>query len=91
MEEKIMFDFLKKECALCFIGGAVAGILGLKIAKCPKTRELTVKTIAKGLKVKDCVEEQVTNIREDAEDIYAAAKEEAKKASEPVVEVAEEV
>ncbi|MFI3324649.1 MAG: DUF6110 family protein [Clostridia bacterium] len=86
-----MFDFLKKECALCVIGGAIAGILGYKIAKCPKTREVAVKTIAKGLQAKDCVEEKVANIREDAEDLYSAAKIEAKKTSEPVVETVEEV
>ncbi|MFI3207486.1 MAG: DUF6110 family protein [Clostridia bacterium] len=81
-----MFSFLKKECAVCFIGGAIAGLVGLKVAKHPKTRELAVKAIAKGLQAKDCVEEKVANIREDAEDIYVEAKEQAKKSSETVAE-----
>lgn len=79
-----MFDFLKKQCVLCVIGGAVAGIVGYKVVSAKKTRQLAVKTLAKGLQTKDVIDEKVANFREDAEDIYACAKEEAKKASEPV-------
>lgn len=85
-----MFDFFKKQCVLCVLGGAVAGVLGLKVVKSTKTRQIAVKTLAKGLQAKDCVEEHIANFREDAEDIYAAAKEEAKKTCEETVETVEE-
>lgn len=84
-----MLKCFSKECGLCFLVGAVAGLVGLKVVKAPKVREVTVKTIAKGLQAKDAMDEQVSNFREEVEDVYAQAKEQAQKASQPVVEEVE--
>ncbi|WP_317854213.1 DUF6110 family protein [Chakrabartyella piscis] len=75
-----MLDCFKKDCVWCFLGGAVAGILGAKVAKSKKTRTAVVKTVAKGLMAKDTVEATVADLREDVEDLYESAKDEAKKA-----------
>lgn len=77
-----MFDFLKKECALCFLAGAVAGIAGLKAVKTEKMRALAVQGIAQGMLAKDCVMEEVSNLREEAEEICNEAREVAKKKSD---------
>lgn len=69
-----MSDFFKKENLIIFAGGIVTGIVGLKVAKTEKTRKVIVKTLAQGMMTKDCVVEEYTNIREEADDICAEAK-----------------
>lgn len=75
-------NFLSKECGLVFVAGAVAGVLGMKLAKTDKARKVAVKGIAKGMMVKDCTMEHVANLREEAEDVCNEAREIAKKESE---------
>lgn len=70
-----MYDIFKRDHLLIFAGGLVTGLVGLKIAKNKKTRSAVVKTVAKGMMAKDCVMEEYTNIREEAEDICAEARE----------------
>lgn len=84
-----MYEWMKKEKTLCFIGGAIAGLVGLKVVKAKKTRELTVKAIAKGMTMKDCLMEEAANMREEAEDICNEAKTVAKMNSENVEEFEE--
>ncbi len=69
-----MNDFFKKDSLLIFAGGIVTGIVGLKVIKTQKVRSAAVKTLAQGMMTKDCVMEEYTNIREEAEDICAEAK-----------------
>ncbi|MFI3173372.1 MAG: DUF6110 family protein [Eubacteriales bacterium] len=69
-----MSDLFKKENLIIFAGGIVTGIVGLKVAKTEKARATVVKTLAQGMMTKDCVVEEYTNIREEAEDICAEAK-----------------
>lgn len=74
-----MFDFITDEDKFAvFAGGIVTGLLGLHFIKTKKARELAVKTVAQGFIVKDAVMEEVSNIREEAEDICAEAKARAK-------------
>ncbi len=77
-----MFDWLKKECALCFLAGAAVGAVGLKFIKTEKARSLAVQGIAQGMMAKDCVMEEVSNLREEAEEICNEAREVAKKKSD---------
>lgn len=90
-----MNDLLKKENLIIFAGGIITGIVGLKLVKTEKARKTVVKTLAHGMMTKDCVVEEYTNIREEAEDIcaearaLAAAKAEAKDEAE--VEINDEV
>lgn len=81
-----MSDLFKKENLLIFAGGIVTGIVGLKIAKTDKARKTVVKTIAQGMMTKDCVMEEYTNIREEADDICAEAKALAAAKADAVVE-----
>ena len=39
-------DVLKSTKFLCFIGGAAAAVIGGKVLKCEKTRELCVQGLA---------------------------------------------
>lgn len=48
-------DWYKNEKVLSFIGGAAAVIVGSKILKMPKTRELCVKGLAGGITAKNNV------------------------------------
>lgn len=86
-----MFDWFEKEKAIIFGAGVVAGLVGLKIAKCPKARAYAVKGLAKGMQAKDAVMEEVTNMRQEAEDICSEAKVMAQQNSETVeAEIVEE-
>ena len=59
-------EWYKNEKVLSFIGGAAAVIVGSKILKMPKTRELCVKGIAGGITAKNNVSAAIQNIKEDA-------------------------
>lgn len=69
-----MFTFLKQTQTLLFIGGAVVGSAGSKLLKSESARNFAVNALAKGYQIKDVVMEQVSNIRQEAEDICAEAK-----------------
>ena len=69
-----MLNYLKKEKTLIFLGGIVTAIVGAKILKCPKTRQVCVKTLAHGMNFCDEAKASVQNMREEAEDIYTQAK-----------------
>lgn len=68
------FDFLKDCKFICFTAGIAAAVVGKKIAKSPKTRELCVNGLAKGMQFKDDAREALKNMKEDAEDICFEAK-----------------
>lgn len=75
-------NFFKKENGILFVAGIVTGIAGLKIAKTEKTRRFAVNSIAQGIMIKDSTMETIANLREEAEDICAEAREAAKTKSE---------
>lgn len=77
-----MLDCFKKDCLICLATGAVAGILGLKLAKTDKARKLAVQTIAQGMMAKDAAMEEVANLREEAEEICKEARDLAKQKSD---------
>lgn len=68
------FDRLKDCRVLCFAGGIAAAIVGKKILKCEKTREICVTGLAKGLKFKEDAQETLKNMKEDAEDLCYEAR-----------------
>lgn len=57
----------------CFFTGVAATIIGNAVVKCPKTRELTVRALAKGMKIKRNAQISIQNLKEDAEDLYHEA------------------
>lgn len=67
----------KNEKLLCFLGGAAAATLGVKALKSNKTREVCVKSLAKGMKLQKDAQETFQNMKEDAADICYDAKQQA--------------
>jgi len=65
---------------LAFIGGAAAVVIGKKVIKSEKTRNLCVKGLAQGMKLQDCAKEIFQNIKEEAHDIYVDARAQAAEA-----------
>ena len=58
---------------LCFAGGVAAALVGAKVAKSPKTRELCVAGMAKGMKLQQDARVTLQNMKEDAQDLCAEA------------------
>ena len=78
----------------CFVGGVLFGSAGVKLLTSKDAKKLYTHPAAAVLRAKDCVMETVTNVRENAEDIYAEAKavnqQRAEEAAAAVVEDASE-
>ena len=66
---------------LCFAGGVAAALVGAKVAKSPKTRELCVAGMAKGMKLQQDARVTLQNMKEDAQDLCAEAKQKASRRS----------
>ena len=56
-----------------FAAGVLFGTAGLKILSSKDAKKVYSHTTAAVLRAKDCVMQAVTNVREDAEDVYADA------------------
>ncbi len=63
--------------AASFVGGAVAGALGVTALKSETARKLAISGIAKGMLLKDSMAEKFSDLVDSAEDIVAEAKEKA--------------
>ncbi len=73
-----MLHWITKERKVIFAAGAAVGVAVLGLLKTKKARQLAVQGVAGGIMLKDKVLENVANIREEAEDICAEAKNVAK-------------
>lgn len=76
------------------LGGAIAGFVGLKIAKSKTIKKAIIHTAAVALRAKEAAMDSGAAIQENAGDIVAAAKEvnrqkEAEEAAEKVEEAAQ--
>lgn len=58
-----------------FTTGVLFGTAGIKILSSDDAKKVYTQTTAAVLRAKDCIMHTVTSIRENAEDIYADAKE----------------
>ncbi len=72
-----MLKCLKNEKLWCAIGGAAALVVGKKIAKAKKTREIAVVGLAKGMKLQSDAKAAFQNMKDEASDICYDAKVEA--------------
>ena len=72
-----MLKCFKDEKFWCAVGGAAAVILGKKVVKAKKTRELAVTGLAKGMKLQSDAKEAFQNMKDEASDICYDAKTEA--------------
>ena len=68
------FKFLKNAKVLSFIGGAAAVVCGKRILESPKTHNVCVKGVAKGMQLYKEAKAATLNIKEEAEDICNEAK-----------------
>lgn len=68
-----MADFNMKKTGL-FAAGVLFGTAGIKILTSKDAKRLYTNCTAAVLRAKDCVMQTVTDIQENAEDIYAEAK-----------------
>lgn len=82
-----MADFKFKKSGL-FAAGVLFGTAGIKILTSKDAKKLYTGCTAAVLRVKDCIMKTATNLQENAEDIYAEAKEinEERAAAEEAVE-----
>lgn len=71
-----------------FAAGVLFDTAGLKILGCREAKKVYIGVTAAALRAKDCVMDPVTTVRENAEDIYADAKEQNERRA---AELAEEV
>lgn len=62
-----------------FLGGVAAAVLTKSVASSPKTRQLCVKALAKGMQTNEKVRSSLVTMKQDAEDICAEARAEAAK------------
>ena len=67
-------EFYKDTRFLCFVGGVAAAVVGSKVLKSPKARELCVAGMAKGMKLQQDAQVTFQNMREDAQDLCYEAK-----------------
>ncbi|MBR1751257.1 MAG: DUF1490 domain-containing protein [Ruminococcus sp.] len=70
-----MFGFIKNEKTCFFALGVAAATAGVKFLKSKTFHNGCVKTVAKGMKIKDEAAAELLKIKEDAEDIRADEKE----------------
>ena len=74
-----------------FAAGVLFGTVGIKLLSSKDARKAYAHTTAAALRAKDCVMQAVTNVREDAEDVYADAKDiNERRAAEEDAEVIED-
>ena len=71
-----MFDCKVVKSAVCFAGGVLFGTAGLKLLSSKDAKKAYIKTVAAGLRMKDCVMDTVNLVQENAGDVLAAAKSE---------------
>jgi hypothetical protein len=67
-----MLKFLGNEKVMLFVGGAVAAMVGAKVAKNGKTYKMCVKGLAAGMDLQKRALETFQNMKEDAEDLLSA-------------------
>ena len=72
-----MLKCFKDEKFWCAVGGAAAVILGKKVVKAKKTRELAVAGLAKGMKLTSDAKSAFQSMKDEAQDLCYEAKEQA--------------
>jgi hypothetical protein len=73
----MMMDFIKKidkKATGLFAAGVLFGTAGIKVLSSKDAKNVYTQVTAATLRAKECVMKVATNIQENAEDIYAEAK-----------------
>lgn len=69
-----ILSFVGKKKVWAFVGGVAAGLVLPVITKSKTVHNITVKALAKGMSLKDEANAVCESLKEDAQDIYAEAK-----------------
>ena len=69
-----MLDVFKMKKLGIFAGGVLFGTAGIKLLSSKDAKKVYTECTAAVLRAKDCVMKTVTTVQENAEDIYAEAK-----------------
>jgi len=69
-----MIALLTNTKALLFVGGIATAVIGKKILKSETSRKMCVKGLAQGMQLQRCTMETFQNMKEEAQDILADAK-----------------
>lgn len=72
-----MKNLFKNEKFWCVVAGAAGVIIGKKVIKSKKTRELAVSGMAKGMKLTHDAKAAFQSMKDEAEDLCYEAKEKA--------------
>ena len=75
-----MVGLLSNTKVLFFVGGVAATIVGKKILKSEPSRKVCVKGLAQGMQLQRCTMETFQNMKDEAQDILADAKNKASEA-----------
>lgn len=86
-----MFHILSSVKTVTFLGGAVVGAVAVPALKSAPVRSAAVTVLSKGILLKNAVEAQWCNVREEAEDLCAEAKEKARNSADIVDIMDEEI
>ena len=74
-----MKNIFKNEKAMLFVGGVLAGTVGIKALKSKTAKKFCVSTLANGMKVQQEAQALFQTMKEDAQDMCYEACEENKK------------
>lgn len=69
-----MFNKMNLKCTGIFAAGVLFGTAGIKILSSKDAKKVYTHCTAAALRAKECVMKTVTTVQENAEDIYAEAK-----------------
>lgn len=82
----IFMSIFKKQYILPFSAGIAAAVVVKRVLKSETVHRAVVKTVAKGLAIKDEAQAAVNTIKEQSQDLYAEAVAEKARAAKAVYE-----
>lgn len=78
-----VLTFFAKKKVWAFVGGVAAGLILPPLVKSKTARKAAVSVVAKGMNLKDDAKTAYESIKEDAQDVYAEAKQKAAEGDGP--------
>lgn len=85
-----ILSFLGRKKLWAFVGGVAAGLVLPPLVKSKTARKAAVSVVAKGMGIKDDAKAACEAIKEDAQDVYAEAKQKAAQGDGPEQETEKE-
>ena len=79
-----VLSFFARKKVWTFVGGIAAGLVLPPLVKSKTARKAAVSVVAKGMSLKDEAQAACESIKEDAQDVYAEARQKADEGDGPV-------